>query len=89
MVRAEASIGTAWCVLNPLSRKQILSVRCPVCRAKPKEQCTLTTGHPSGKTHHDRSLAAAKAGPPETFGLASLRLLKAASRGLRSLFHLT
>jgi len=43
-----------------LTLRHILSVRCPVCRAKPKEKCTLSTGHPCVKTHHDRSMAAAK-----------------------------
>ena len=61
---------------------------CPVCRAKPKEKCTLTTGHPSDKTHLDRGLAAAKAPRPEMIGQASLRSLVAiTSRGLRVLFH--
>jgi len=71
-----------------LTLKRILSVRCPVCRANPKERCTLTTGHPSIKTHLDRGLAAARAPLPENFGLAALRILKATtSRGLRILFQ--
>jgi hypothetical protein len=71
-----------------LTLKRILSVRCPVCRAEPKERCTLTTGHPSAKTHLDRSLAAAKAPLAENFGHAALRILKATtSRGLRVLFQ--
>jgi hypothetical protein len=58
-----------------------------MCRAKPKEQCTLTTGHPSIKTHLVRAAAAAKVPPPETFGQASLRVVKkVTSLGFRSLF---
>ena len=67
---------------------QILSVRCPRCGAKPKEKCTLSTGHPSTKTHLDREVAAAKVSRPESSGLSALRMLKAAtSRGLRVLFQ--
>jgi hypothetical protein len=65
-----------------------MSVRCPVCRAKPKERCTLTTGHPSDKTHLERARVAAKAPPPESSGLAFLRSLRAlTSRGFRILFN--
>jgi hypothetical protein len=40
------------------------------------------------KTHLDRSLAAAKAARPESFGRATLRILKAAtSRSFHNLFH--
>ena len=61
---------------------------CPVCRAKPKEKCTLMTGHPSNKTHLARGLAAVKALPPENSGNAALRFLwTATSRGLRVLFQ--
>jgi hypothetical protein len=71
-----------------LSLKRILSVRCPVCRAKPKEQCTLTTGHPSIKTHAERAVAAAKAPCPESFVPAALRSLRAlAASGFRAVFH--
>jgi hypothetical protein len=67
-----------------LTLRHILSVRCPVCRAKPKEKCTLSTGHPCVKTHHDRSMAAAKTGGRETFGRAALRIiLKAATSVVR------
>ena len=73
---------------KPLTQKRILSVKCPVCRAKPGEKCTMTTGHPSDKTHLDRSRAAAKAPPPENAGYAALRSLHAfTSRGLRALFQ--
>jgi hypothetical protein len=66
----------------------ILSVRCPRCGAKPKEKCTLSTGHPSVKTHIDRDVAAAKVAPPANYGLAVLRMMKAlTSRGLRLLFQ--
>jgi hypothetical protein len=60
-----------------------------VCRALPKEQCTLSTGKPCLKTHLDRSLAAANAGPGENFSQGALRILKATSHGLRVLFHHT
>ena len=40
------------------------------------------------KTHHDRSLLAAKTDRPENFGEAALRTLKATfRRGPRLLFH--
>jgi len=71
-----------------LTQKRILSVRCPVCRAKPKEKCTLTTGHPSNQTHLDRSRAAAKAPRPENVGHTVLRSLRALmSHGVHLLFH--
>ncbi len=69
-----------------LTLKQILSVRCPMCGAKPKQPCTASTGHPSAKTHLDRDLAAAKHARPESSGQAILRILQAiTSRGLRIL----
>src|ERR1019366_10193635 len=58
-----------------LTLQHILSVRCPMCGAKPKEKCTLSTGHPSNKTHNARDLAAAKVSRPENSGLAALRVL--------------
>lgn len=71
-----------------LTLRQILSVRCPMCGANPKQKCTLSTGHPSTKTHLDRGLAAAKVSRPENTGQAALRILKAAtSRGLGVLFQ--
>jgi len=71
-----------------LTLGQILSVRCPMCGAKPKKKCTLSTGHPSTKTHLDRELSAVKISRPENSGQAALRVLKAAmSRGLRVLFQ--
>src|SRR5579863_9703805 len=73
---------------GPLTQKRILSVPCPVCRAKPKEKCTLTTGHPSDKTHLDRGLAAAKAPPPASSVRAALRSVRTLTgHGLRVLFH--
>jgi hypothetical protein len=58
-----------------------------MCRAKPKEPCTLTTGHPCVKTHLARTLAAAKVPRPDNFGRASLRSLETyALRSLRLLF---
>jgi hypothetical protein len=70
-----------------LTQRRILSVPCPVCRAKPKHKCTLTTGHPSNKTHLDRARAAAEAPRPKKSGFAALRYLGAfTSRGLRILF---
>lgn len=69
-----------------LTLKQKLSVRCPMCGAKPKAQCTASTGHPSAKTHLDRDLAAARFARPESSGDAILRILKGiTSRGLRLL----
>jgi hypothetical protein len=76
--------------VNPetLTLRHILSVRCPMCRAKPKDQCTLTTGHPSAKTHLARQLAAAKVSCPENSGVAALRSLTTATgRGLRAIFQ--
>jgi len=71
-----------------LTLQHRLSVRCPMCGAKPKEKCTLSTGHPSNKTHLNRDLAAAKVARPQNSGLAVWRLLKAATgRGLRVLFQ--
>jgi len=71
-----------------LTLRHILSVRCPMCGAKPNQKCTLSTGHPSIKTHLNRELAAAKISRPENSGTAALRILKAAtSRGLRVLFQ--
>ncbi|HEY4905741.1 MAG TPA: hypothetical protein VIH89_19835 [Candidatus Sulfotelmatobacter sp.] len=76
--------------VNPekLTLKQILSVRCPMCRAKPKEKCTLTTGHPSDKTHLTRGLAAAKVSRPENSGQAALRIIKTVTNGsIRAIFQ--
>ncbi len=71
-----------------LTLRHILSVRCPMCRAKPKEPCTLSTGHPSAKTHLARGLAAAKVPPPPNLGQAALQILKSISgRGFRALFQ--
>jgi hypothetical protein len=70
-----------------LSLGQILSVRCPMCGAKPKAKCTLSTGHPSAKTHLDRELAAIKLAPPESSGQVALRLLKSFSSRCRLLFQ--
>jgi hypothetical protein len=77
--------------VNPgkLTLKQILSVRCPMCGAKPKAPCTASTGHPSAKTHLDRDMAAAKYARPENAGEALLRILRAiTNRGLRILTQL-
>jgi hypothetical protein len=70
-----------------LTLGQILSVRCPMCGAKPKQRCTLSTGHPSTKTHLDRELAAAKGTRPEGSTQAALRVLKAFMSSLRVLFQ--
>jgi hypothetical protein len=72
-----------------LTLRQVLSVRCPMCGAKPKEKCILSTGHPCKKTHHDRRLSAAKMSCPESFAQAALRILKKATSGLGVLFHNT
>jgi hypothetical protein len=48
----------------------------------------LSTGQQCAKTHNDRSLAAAKFGPPDNLAQSTLRILKAASsRGFHILFH--
>jgi hypothetical protein len=74
--------------LEDLTLGRILSVRCPMCGAKPKQKCTLTTGHPSIKTHLARRTAAAKVSRPENSGLAALRFLRTlTSRSFRVLFQ--
>jgi hypothetical protein len=73
---------------DKLTLRDILSVRCPMCRAKPKEKCTLSTGHPSAKTHLARREAAAKVPPPENPGQALVRMLKSITgRGFRAIFQ--
>jgi hypothetical protein len=62
-----------------LTLRHILSIRCPICGAKPKKPCTLSTGHPSTRTHSARDLAAVKVSRPENSGQAALRVLKAAT----------
>jgi len=71
-----ATLDTVEVGTPQLTLKRILSVRCPVCRAKPKEQCTFTTGHPSVKTHTKRAVAATNAPPAESSGQAALRSLR-------------
>lgn len=71
-----------------LTLRHILSVRCPMCRAKPGEKCMLTTGHPCVKTHLARALAAAKAPRPDNFGKVALRVVKQImSLNFRALFQ--
>ena len=71
-----------------LTLRHILSVRCPTCRAKPKQQCTLSTGHPCAKTHLARTVAASKVARPDNFVEAILRAVRLlTSRGLRALFQ--
>ena len=71
-----------------LALGHILSVRCPRCGAKPKEKCTMSTGHPSTKTHLIREVAAAKVSAPDNVAQTVLRIMKAVtSRGLRVLFQ--
>ena len=83
-----ATLNTVEVKTGQLTLKRILSVRCPVCRAKPKEQCTFTTGHPSVKTHIKRAVAATKASRSESSGQAALRSLRGfATRGFRALFR--
>jgi hypothetical protein len=43
-----------------VSEKQVLSVRCPTCGAKPGEKCELSTGQARTDPHRDRRLAAAE-----------------------------
>jgi hypothetical protein len=82
-----ATLNTVEVKTGQLTLKRILSVRCPVCRAKPKEQCTFTTGHPSVKTHIKRAVAAAKA-RSESSGQAALRSLRGfATRAFQALFR--
>jgi hypothetical protein len=83
-----AALNTLEVKTAQLSLKRILSVPCPVCRAKPKEQCTFTTGHPSVKTHIKRAVAAGKASPAQSSGQAALRSLQGfATRGFRALLR--
>jgi hypothetical protein len=83
-----AALSTVEVKTAQLSLKQILSVPCPVCRAKPKEQCTFTTGHPSVKTHIKRALASTKASRSGSSGQAALRSLQGfATRSFRALFR--
>jgi hypothetical protein len=58
-----------------------------MCTAKPREKCVLSTGKPSLKTHHDRTLAAMKVCGPENIGQAGMRIVKEATRGFRIFFH--
>jgi len=44
-----------------LTRKQILSVPCPTCRAVIGKACALLTGALRSKPHRDRKLSAAEA----------------------------
>jgi hypothetical protein len=68
--------------------RHILSVRCPMCHAKPKEQCTLTTGQPCVKTHLARKLAAAVAPVPESLARAAMRVARqVTSSSFRALFQ--
>jgi hypothetical protein len=70
-----------------LTPRQILSVRCPVCLAKPRDKCTLSTGKPCLKTHQDRRLFAAKSARSENFGQAAVRVVRhATSRTFSILF---
>jgi hypothetical protein len=75
-------------VERELTLRQILSVRCPTCRAQPKEKCTLSTGLPCVKTHLARTQAAAKISRPKNSGRAALRALKAVTnRGFHAIFR--
>lgn len=67
--------------------RQILSVACPMCKAKPKEPCTVMTGHPSLKTHLSRGLAARKDARPDNAGQSILRILKNFGHSLPILFQ--
>lgn len=71
-----------------LTPRQILTVRCPVCLARPREQCTLSTGKPYLKTHLERRLLAVKMACSENFGQAAFRIVReATSRTFDLLFH--
>jgi len=83
-----ATLNTVEANTTQLTLKRILSVSCPVCRAKPKEQCTFSTGHPSVKTHIKRTVAAIKASRSESSGQAALRSLQGfVTSGFRALFR--
>jgi hypothetical protein len=83
-----ATLNTVEVKTTQLTLKRILSVSCPACRAKPKEQCTFTTGHPSVKTHIKRTVAATKASRSESSGQATLRSLQGfVTSGFRALFR--
>ena len=70
-----------------LTPRQILSVRCPVCLALPKQKCTLSTGKPCLKTHQDRRLLAAQTTLSENIGQTTVRVMKhATTRTLKILF---
>jgi hypothetical protein len=68
-------------MLSPdrLTPRQVMSVRCPVCLALPREKCTLSTGKPCLKTHLDRRLFAAKTVRTENFGQAAVRIVRDAT----------
>ena len=83
----EAMLNIAEVKTTPLALKRILAVQCPVCRAKPREQCTFTTGHPSVKTHIKRTVAATRISRSENSGGTALRSLQGfVTSGLRALF---
>jgi len=42
--------------MNDEKRKNALTIRCPTCGAKPKEQCELNTGQPRNEPHRDRRI---------------------------------
>jgi hypothetical protein len=44
-----------------LTRKQILSVPCPICGAAKEDACELHTGALRNEPHRDRKLSAAEA----------------------------
>jgi len=75
-------------VPEKLTPRQVLAVRCPVCLAKPREKCTLSTGKPCLKTHLERRLFAAKMSRSENLGQATVRVVReATSRTFDLLFH--
>jgi hypothetical protein len=79
-----AALNTVEVKTAQLSLKRILSVPCPVCRAKPKEQCTFNTGHPSVKTHIKRAVAATNASRSESSGRGAMFSAGIRNQGLPS-----
>ena len=47
-------------------RELALLIRCPVCGAKPKQKCELSTGLPRTEPHLERCLAVENAAQPTT-----------------------
>jgi hypothetical protein len=80
--------GDTMAIAEKLTPRQILSVRCPICLASPREQCKLSTGKPCLKTHLDRRLFAEKMSCSESSGQAAFRVAwEATRRTFDFIFH--